>query len=401
MAQSRYAFAAGGEDGVAAVPEAKLEAGHGEHRDGGSDGGMGSGTRALADVSELPWFLRIGLRFSSVKHPILYIAISLGSGGIGSFMLIYWMTKSYVIAGIIGALQGLWGVVVTMVPDFSKGVFLELLLSDPKQTKKLASNVKSNLMGTLVFQFLVFLPLISYFCIADLVFTSFLGPQTYALVIAMTCVSFVSLIADTLFSIQLMIVPELGHVWETKILDYLRTVQRVLLAAQTTGSDATDRLSEEQEIVEKWAREVTKGTTSYNSSMLVFALIFLISMLGILAGGMGGEVSIGGIIIVSLFSLMMVMFIVFTLQSIAKPNMAWERAKTSLLNDAKVRRAIEHMGWSEQWDEWLRQHEINAARAFGVKVTMTGMRRTTSALTSVFTVIMYFLLRQEIQNLFR
>jgi hypothetical protein len=59
------------------------------------------------------------------------------------------------------------------------------------------------------------------------------------------------------------------------------------------------------------------------------------------------------------------------------------------------------MGWSEQWDEWLHQHEINAARTFGVKVTMTGMRRATSALTSVFTVIMYFLLRQEIQNLFR
>ena len=81
--------------------------------------------------------------------------------------------------------------------------------------------------------------------------------------------------------------------------------------------------------------------------------------------------------------------------------MAWERAKTSLLNDAKVRRAVVHMGWSEQWDEWLHQHEINAARTFGVKVTMTGMRRATSALTSVFTVIMYFLLRQEIQNLFR
>ena len=138
MAQSHYAFAAGGEDGVAAVPEAKLEAGRGEYRDGRSDGGMGGGTGALADVSELPWFLRIGLSFSSVKHPIVYVAISLASGGIGSFLLIYWITKSYVIAGIIAAFQSLWGVVVTMVPDFSKGVFLKLLLSDPKQTKKLA-----------------------------------------------------------------------------------------------------------------------------------------------------------------------------------------------------------------------------------------------------------------------
>ena len=401
MAQSHYAFAAGGEDDGVAVPEAKLEAGHGEHRDGRSDGGMRGGTGALADVSELPWFLRVGLGFSSVKHPFVYVAVSLASGGIGSFLLIYWMTKSYVIAGIIGAFQGLGGVVVTMVPDFSKGVFLELLLSDPKQTKKLASNVKSNMTGTLVIQFLVLLPLISYFCVADLVLTSFLGPHTYALVIAMTCVSFVSLIADSLFSIQLMMVPELGHVWETKILDYLGNVRSVLLAAQSAGSDATDRLSVEQEIVEKWAREVTKGTTSYNSSMLVFALTFLAAMLGILAVGMGGERSIGGIIIVSLFSLFMLMFIVSTLRSIAKPNMAWERAKTSLLNDAKVRRAVVHMGWSEQWDEWLHQHEINAARTFGVKVTMTGMRRATSALTSVFTVIMYFLLRQEIQNLFR
>jgi hypothetical protein len=400
MAQSHYAFAAGGEDDDAAVPEAKMEAGHGEHRDGRSDGGTGGGTGALADVSELPWFLRVGLGFSSVKHPIVYVAVSLATGGIGSFMLIYWMTKSYVIAGIIGAFQGLGGVVVTMVPDFSKGVFLELLLSDPKQTKKLASNVKSNVMGYLVFTFLVFFPFFLYFCVADLVLTSFLGPQTYALVVAMTCVSFAGLIVDSLFSIQLMMVPELGHVWETKILDYLGTVQSVLLAAQTTGSDATERLSVEQ-VVEKWAREVTKGTVSYNSSMLVFNLTFLTAMLGILASGMGGERSTGGIIIVSLFSLLLLMFIVFSLRSIAKPNMAWERAKTSLLNDAKVRRAVVHMGWSEQWNEWLHQHEINAARAFGVKVTMTGMRRAASALTSVFTVIMYFLLRQEVQNLFR
>ena len=83
---------------------------------------------------------------------------------------------------------------------------------------------------------------------------------------------------------------------------------------------------------------------------------------------------------------------------LAKPNIAGKR-KARLMNDPKIHRAIVQIGWSERWADWLQLHELNAGRAFGVKVTVTGMRRVSSAVASLFTIAMYFLLRQELNNM--
>ena len=96
---------------------------------------------------------------------------------------------------------------------------------------------------------------------------------------------------------------------------------------------------------------------------------------------------------------MIMAWMVTTLQSVARPNMAWERAKLVSLNDARVRRAIVRLGWAEQWEAWLQHHEVNAARAFGVKVTNRMMRSVSSGMASVFTIVLYILLRQELQSL--
>ena len=66
------------------------------------------------------------------------------------------------------------------------------------------------------------------------------------------------------------------------------------------------------------------------------------------------------------------------------PNRAWEKGKFEFLNNARVRRAIVQIGWSEQWEMWLQLHELNAGRAFDVKVTKGIMRSASSAMASTF-----------------
>ena len=78
--------------------------------------------------------------------------------------------------------------------------------------------------------------------------------------------------------------------------------------------------------------------------------------------------------------------------------LAWNTAKIEVLNNPKVQRAIVLTGWSERWEQWLSEHELNAARAFGVKVTMRGMRSAVSGIASIFALVMYFLLRSELQS---
>ena len=54
---------------------------------------------------------------------------------------------------------------------------------------------------------------------------------------------------------------------------------------------------------------------------------------------------------------MIMAWMVTTLQSVARPNMAWKGQNVSL-NDARVRRAIVRLGWAEQWEAWLQHHEV-------------------------------------------
>ena len=53
----------------------------------------------------------------------------------------------------------------------------------------------------------------------------------------------------------------------------------------------------------------------------------------------------------------------------------------------------------ENFESWLNNHNANAARVFGTKLTFEKMRQATGALTSVFGVVLYLLLREEFRQL--
>ena len=210
-----------------------------------------------------------------------------------------------------------------------------------------------------------------------------------------------------------MLINEVGQVWEEKIQNYLHRIQTILLeednslAKDSKGRDESDarkiemtkRISQAYAEADMWAREVTKGTTASNTFILAFSIFGMLLMLSLAASYVGGGKGVSTILLTSLMALSMLIWSCGTMLAVAKPNMAWERNKIIFLNDPLVQRAIINIGWEVRWDTWMAQHELNLARIFGVKLTVSRMRQVSSVLASGFTVVMYFLLREELRGL--
>ena len=86
------------------------------------------------------------------------------------------------------------------------------------------------------------------------------------------------------------------------------------------------------------------------------------------------------------------------LSAATKPNVAWNHSITSMLFDARVQN-INVKLIQNRFQPWLDSHEINAARAFGVKVTVSRLRQSVSLVASVFALLMYFILREELRTM--
>ena len=71
-----------------------------------------------------------------------------------------------------------------------------------------------------------------------------------------------------------------------------------------------------------------------------------------------------------------------------------------LLNNPKVISAVlQNLKFpKENFESWLNLHNINASRAFGTKITFEKMKQASGVLTSVFGVVMYLLLREELRS---
>ena len=320
--------------------------------------------------------------------------------------MVFWVsftfiTESLAVGGVLGVLGTLGCVPVMTMPDFSKGIWLEMLLADAARAKEIADGAWSQMVGNLgCFNFL-FIPLATYFIAVPMSHTQLLGPETYTLTIVLWAIPLSTLIPSAPFDIQMALVNEIGKVWEARIRKYMQTVSDILLNTRGDTPDAetqTERLAEEHKKVERWAREVMRGTQAANTGILSFAFMWALVCVGMIGGG-SGKNQMATIIVLSIFVVVMVIWVIGTIVGLAKPNLAWNTAKIELLNNPKVQRAIVLTGWSERWERWLSEHELNAARAFGVKVTMRGMRSAVSGIASIFALVMYFLLRSELQSL--
>jgi hypothetical protein len=112
---------------------------------------------------------------------------------------------------------------------------------------------------------------------------------------------------------------QISLVHEEKIKKYLLTVRDLILNdnAEEDGIPLVDKLSMEQEKVEKWIVEINNGISAFLSFRIVGFSVYLILSLGIVGGGY----SIGASIGFSIFALSVFALISSSLYAIAKPNM--------------------------------------------------------------------------------
>ena len=78
----------------------------------------------------------------------------------------------------------------------------------------------------------------------------------------------------------------------------------------------------------------------------------------------------------------------------------WEQQKILLLNNPKVISAVlQKLKFpKDNFESWLNLHNINASRVFGTKITFEKMKQAAGVLTSVFGVVLYLLVREELRS---
>ena len=134
--------------------------------------------------------------------------------------------------------------------------------------------------------------------------------------------------------------------------------------------------------------------STFNTIQLCKYIGSCIFFLFIAAGGYGFGATIG----CAICALFLFCMIGNNLYALSKPNIVWEKHKILLLNDAKV---ILNLKFErENFDIWLHNHNVNASKAFGTKITFERMQQAAGLLTSAFGIAFYALLRDTVRNFY-
>ena len=103
------------------------------------------------------------------------------------------------------------------------------------------------------------------------------------------------------------------------------------------------------------------------------------------------------IAVLAFFAIMFLLFGILLLYFLAKPNQVWTKHSNYILNDARIMIRKEEL-FGSQFDQWLSQQEINSQRLFNIKLTSKLLGRLAAFLSSVFTIIFYFIIREELRS---
>eukprot|EP00944_MAST-04C_sp_MAST-4C-sp1_P005283 g5283.t1 len=354
----------------------------------------------LQSIADLPKFLRWGIYLTPTRWKKTYMAfIAFSQIGL-SIPIFSFITSSLAVGIVFATINILFFAVYTLQPDFTKVVFLDMLLKDAKTTKKINDNIINATIGGVIFNFLVLMPMFWIFLIYPFATMQpgMLGKYTYEITMVFGILGQLCQVASFIFSYGDYLPDQISLVHIQKIKKYLLTVRDLILndTAEEDGMPLVDKLSMEQEKVEKWILEINKGISTFNSISIVGMSGYIIFFLNIAGGGYG----VGTSVVFSGMSLFIFMFFSSSLYAIAKPNMVWEQQKILILNNPKVISAVlQKLKFpKENFESWLNLHNINASRAFGTKITFEKMKQAAGVLTSVFGVVMYLLLREELRS---
>ena len=296
-----------------------------------------------------------------------------------------------------------------MQPDFTKGVFLNLLLHDTKITKKINDNTFKAWVGTMVLFLLITPPITFYFIVWQFANdpAKMLGPSTFTITIVIWIIGQIAMIPMLILNSCQNLTDQVSLVHISTIQNYLEKIRDIILNennnnvgggeynfVEEDGMSLVDKLSQEQEQVEKWIMKINNGMSTFNTIQLCNYIGGCILFLFIAAGGYGVGVTIG----FAIFALFEFCMIGNNLYAMSKPNMVWEQERILLLNDAKVFLNLKFE--RENFDIWLQNHNINSSKAFGTKITFERMQQAAGLLTSAFGIAFYALLQDIMSNVY-
>eukprot|EP00943_MAST-04B_sp_MAST-4B-sp1_P004927 g4927.t1 len=354
----------------------------------------------LQSIDELPPFLRRGIYLTPARWKKTYIVLTIVFQIGLSFPIFTYITSSMVVGGIFAICSITFVSCYVMHPDFTKGVFLDVLLKDAKRTKQINTNIFNGILSNFIFFPFIISPLLWYFFMIPFATETpgRLGPATFEITLVGGILANLCMVIQMIFSSADYLPDQVNLCHIDKIKNYLEKVRELILNDdEEDGILLADKLTKEQEKVEKWILEINNGISGFNSITILGQSIFMIFFLGIVGSGY----SVGATVTFSLFSAFNMAYLIMFMYGIAKPNMIWKQQKIALLNNPKVISAIflKLKFPQENFESWLNDHNINASRLFGTKITFEIMKQTAGILTSAFGIAMYLLLRNELISL--
>lgn len=210
------------------------------------------------------------------------------------------------------------------------------------------------------------------------------------------------LFATPLLALQEPMAQIIQKTWTRKLKAYVKRVHGILidLGASTSAEAealAMAEMSAEQQDIESWATAINGLNSTGQGLVMAINLLWTFVPLGVLALNPAVP-SAGEIGTMCFVSLMCFFSFSVGLSAATKPSIAWNQEVTRMLYDARIQN-INIKLIQNRFQPWLDSHEINATRAFGVKVTVRRLAQSMSIVTSVFALVMYFILREELRSI--
>ena len=364
---------------------------------------------AVMRIEDLPPFVQFAQKYSPHKRPLLIVLFELVGIlffglGVAQFTASLGLGLALYIIMTLFCLERSFS-----IPDSSKGLMLQQLLTNSEATNKgnkhASHHYRVFLIGELVFfvTFWIFglLPLANSP-------VQLLGEHTFMITIVTGLVSSVCFWSFIPSFTNLMVVSAVSRfLWKHKIETYLCRIREILLQvvkndieSNVKSASVFNEISDVQKEAETWARTfaIPLSTTPNTSGLLVF-MVTIVSCLLIVGFGPGStETRVTAIVIFSLLSLFLTFFLLKILRGIADINILWESLRVQYFNDAKIHHSLIVLNWKpDLFKDFMDQHAINSQVAFGVKITAERMRKIAGVVASVFAIVLYFLLRQEIR----
>ena len=228
------------------------------------------------------------------------------------------------------------------------------------------------------------------------------GEHSFMITVVLIVIAWVGTVGATLMGGLGMVTEKVMTEWCSRIDTYLLAVQKQLLnVGNGAGVEkAVADVAMLQEKHEVWAREMNRAYGRQNGIYIPLLLLWSFMPLAMIAVPSEDATRLPQVIVLVSFASFFVLFFVQHLTGLTKVNMTWERGTTRLLNDARIQLLrLNTLGTHGAFARWLKSHELNAARAGGVKVTLTLLRSSAGAVGSAFVLASYLVLRENLSGL--